>query len=370
MSFRYKETVFVSCFMLLITFPAIGMLLKGVQKDTYIENRPAAELPSIPLSYKEVKLFPAKAEAFINDHFWLRDKFVNLSKTLVLDGLKTSTNKNVILGKEGWLFYTAEKSIEAYRGTMPFSQDELKEWELFFAEASKRASQLSIDFIVMIPPSSSFIYGNKYFPDWMTPFSTYSRYEAISEVLKKLKIKNIDIRPTFLEKRYKEDLYYKTDTHWNDIGAFYAYKLLSNEIATTLSIKPLGVQDLNKTIIRDRAGDLSFMLSPNNSYKEDAWQLKRKTSADSQSVTIHGIQHAPGSISKITCPSCGHLKLFALRDSFFTAMIPFFVEHFQESTLCWQRDINWELVRNSKPDLFLFELIDRNLMYPAPKNLN
>ncbi|MFN8387050.1 MAG: hypothetical protein U0X92_11595 [Anaerolineales bacterium] len=43
----------------------------------------------------------------------------------------------------------------------------------------------------------------------------------------------IDLRPALLTAKSERQVYYATDTHWNDYGAYIAYSAIMNELRKT-----------------------------------------------------------------------------------------------------------------------------------------
>src|SRR5579863_928289 len=69
---------------------------------------------------------------YIHDHFGFRGWFVTLNGLLRAKLFRTSTSPNVIIGKQGFLFYAGDGSLEGYMGTNPMPDCELESWVLLF----------------------------------------------------------------------------------------------------------------------------------------------------------------------------------------------------------------------------------------------
>ncbi len=77
-----------------------------------------------------IEEFPALYEAYYNDHLPYRDFLIRMNSGLEYYVFQTSSNENVVRGKEEWLFYNSsadDNPIEAYKGMGLFTQQELEQ---------------------------------------------------------------------------------------------------------------------------------------------------------------------------------------------------------------------------------------------------
>ena len=69
-----------------------------------LENRRAADFPAAPRSALDWAAWPHAFEAWHNDHFGLREKFVRAHNELMIFGLHTSPSPRIAVGREHWIF--------------------------------------------------------------------------------------------------------------------------------------------------------------------------------------------------------------------------------------------------------------------------
>ena len=76
-------------------------------------------------------------------------------------------------------------------------------------------------------------------------------------------------------------MYFKTDTHWNDLGAFYAYQAIINSLAQSMPISDFTLASLEQYEIDVKpfeGGDIAVnMLSSPGRFKDVQVLLNRKT---------------------------------------------------------------------------------------------
>src|SRR5580700_382880 len=115
------------------------------------ENRNLAKLPGWPRNFQDVKNFTGQAMVFYRDHFGFRNALIRAVALGKYHGLGPEVNDRIIVGKEGWLFYSKDEKFLADRG---------------------------IPFLVVIPPDKQTIYP-EYLPDEFRGFPTPSRLDQL-----------------------------------------------------------------------------------------------------------------------------------------------------------------------------------------------
>jgi hypothetical protein len=137
-----------------------------------------------------------------------------------------------IIGKEGWLFLGDgfSNSISSKRMgdkaenslTRVTVADSAKAWDQWLTEKKVAA------FRIVIGPDKDSVY-SEYLPNWSAHASARPTDALIREVSA-----NIHIDPTEAliraKTEYSELLYYKTDTHWNNLGALIAFDELRKNL--------------------------------------------------------------------------------------------------------------------------------------------
>ena len=103
--------------------------------------------------------FPKMYEAYFNDHFGFRHSLIRLNSLMKMEFLKTSPEKKVILGKDGWLFYDTDNylgdgiTIKDYRGLAPFSDKELIQIKNELERRRDTLAKSGIQYVVAVAPS-------------------------------------------------------------------------------------------------------------------------------------------------------------------------------------------------------------------------
>lgn len=215
---------------------------------------------------------------------FLRSTFIegNTKLTAALTGGTYMESTQVLLGKEDWLFYKTENDgypIYDYMGINHFSEEELAAMaDNLLATRDYLENEKGITFIATTIPNKEIIY-EEYMPDTIARVNAVSRGEQLANYIKE----NTDIRyvypkQEFIEQKENYPLFYKTDTHWNHIGAFVGVQELFKELYGD-SASPDSV--IFEEMESDFAGDLSVIAGISDEYSIDTIYQFNPDSVDS-----------------------------------------------------------------------------------------
>ncbi len=128
-----------------------------------------------------------------------------------------------IRGSDGWLMYSGELSIQDYQNTEPLARSDLKRLQGQLDALDAYLHSQGRTLLVVIAPNKNTIYG-RYLPSGIPVLGRKSRldqFDAFMEAHGKTQV--LDLRSALIAASKSEQVYYKTDTHWNDAGAYVAY---------------------------------------------------------------------------------------------------------------------------------------------------
>ncbi|MBV1884034.1 MAG: hypothetical protein KUG82_20510 [Pseudomonadales bacterium] len=365
---RLSELILLSLFMLVILAPLSKTLLSQQATMSAGEKRNLSPMPIFSLEAKSLAQFPEQFEKYYNDHFGFRESFIKLYLFIMVNGFQTSPVDKVIVGDNDYLFYNdkAAKIFEDIQGINPFTQDELKIWKGILERKKEWLDKEGIKYLLVFSPNKHTIYP-EYIPKKYIPRSGKTRLDQFIEYMKtNSDVAILDLREPLLQAKLEKQAYYKSDTHWNDWGAYVASQTIIETVSEMFPEKSPNM-DLpvsgNKTLYYD--GDLSLMLGLSDIYKEDAELLTvTDQCAHTNKLTLNTV--AVKNPFSTTCKQA-ELKVVVFRDSFFTAVAPFFAERFKKVDYIWNNFnhiILKELIHQSKPDIVIEERAERLLAVP------
>lgn len=294
-----------------------------------------------------------------------------VSKFLYDHGISLFSDQ-VVIGRSGWLFLgdRYEQSITAKRQGVTAANKAQADQAIQAMNAWRDYALLRgvKKFNVFVGPDKASMYP-EYTASWARPVD-YLKIDAVSD----LDTKSIFINPVnFLrtqKERFGHELYYQTDTHWNDLGAWLAFAHFIQEVfGDTLQA------ELRES--RDRAGhDLSnFLRIPQwLSDKEPVMQHKslpevkvtQYNLATGELIEKGGNPYIGSPNQAIRVVSEGALidkKVLWLRDSFGTALSPYMARYFAETAQLHYNLVtsDWlsTTIKNYQPDYIFITAVER-----------
>ncbi len=361
------DCVILLFFCFFITIPAVVHFTSAENLD-YIkhnEYRNPSQLPTFPRSVKDWENIPSSLEAFVNDRFGFRRQFITANNFLrVKLGFKT-TGK-VLLGNDGWLYYTAQDVVNDYRGIQPLSDDEISIRMEIFRKTRTMMEEQGIKTVFMLVPDKQSVYP-EHLPSWAGPIGP-SRFDQIVAAFKEEGFNFIDLRPALIAAKRWLPTYYKTDTHWNEYGAYVAYLALVNRIKSMYpdvveSLPPERVKFHEK---KSSGRDLARMLYLSGTMTDQIFQpsfeqshadvaLSLKGREIEQTIWWKGTQYD----SVVKSDAQNDLRILMMRDSFAIDMIQFLTNNFSFCVFTGDQGAIGQLQKKYKPDVFVWQTLER-----------
>ena len=212
-----------------------------------------------------------------------RNKLIafNSELTSLLTGGTYMESTQVLLGKNNWLFYKTELDghpLWDYMGINHFTDDELAAIAANLVSMRDGFNALGVDFYVTALPNKEIIY-EEYMPDTVARVDEVSRAEQLADYI----WDNTDLvyvypKQALLDAKAEGQIYYQTDTHWNQKGAFVGMQQLMHE-AYGVEAKNLDSVSFDITS-NDLAGDLAVIGGVADKYNIDTTYVFDADTAD------------------------------------------------------------------------------------------
>lgn len=212
-----------------------------------------------------------------------RNKLIafNSELTSLLTGGTYMESTQVLLGKNNWLFYKTELDghpLWDYMGINHFTDDELAAIAANLVSMRDGFNERGVDFYVTALPNKEIIY-EEYMPDTVARVDTVSRAEQLANYI----WDNTDLvyvypKQALLDAKAEGQIYYQTDTHWNQKGAFVGMQQLMHE-AYGVEAKDLDSVSFDITS-HDLAGDLAVIGGVADKYNIDTTYVFDTDTAD------------------------------------------------------------------------------------------
>ncbi|MGQ7884800.1 DHHW family protein [Paenibacillus sp. WC2504] len=359
-----QSTILIVTFILLIFIPLFSNILPKKQLVSNNENRVLASKPE--LTFKNINTFPKEFEKYFNDNFAMRNQLLTLNNYIKVKTLQISPNPLVVLGKNDWLFYTgdnAPESMDDYRGIVRFTDSELNTIKSNLETRKKWLNQKGITYLLCIAPNKQTIYP-EYLPNNIRKINDETRMDQLINYLKKnSNIDVLDLRKTLFENKSGDMLYYKTDTHWNEYGAYYGYQEIMKSLNSIYpNLKPIPISSFTIDKSFGLGGDISNMLGMKSEYVDSYIHLQPKFNTHVTDLKVDNNMY-PNPEQLVTKQINDEKlpKLIMFRDSFSTSMIPLLSLHFNKSIYIWDHKFNGNIIEREKPNIVIDETVERLL---------
>lgn len=353
-----------------ITMPLAGVVW-GPRDNLLNEKRKLAECPELDRHIRTLKQFPEKFEAFFNDHFPYRDRLIRWNNLAKLRYLGISPHANVTLGRnQEWLFLTYEHAGNNPRKSRPFSPGELERCKQLIDTHVALAAKAGAKYILLITPDKQTVYPELY------PRKRNIRYEQLLDYMHaRSDVPFPDLRGPLSRAKAEHDVYYKTDSHWNEYGAHAAYMCVGEILRgwyPQIHLDPLSEFDTVETPTPPYAvcyyGDLPWLLGFGDLYKEHYSYLSlrhpRKAHKTDETIPIDEVNRLGGYYPYATeqnDPSLPTAVVF--HDSFGARLAPLLSEHFRRVVFVPESVYDAAVVEREHPDVVIFEIVERKLEY-------
>lgn len=295
--------------------------------------------------------------------------------------------KQVIIGKNGWLYLGDFYQQTVSDDRRPATEDDIqlakeigaatKAWDTYLESKGVKA------FRIMIGPNKGTIYP-EHMPSWAKPTTSNPTDALIAQVTGEI---YVDLRPALLKAKetHEEALYYKTDTHWNDLGAGIAFRTFAEQVGKAapelrwpsekayevLRIDPRNGGDLAKFLrLQGSFSDHDPIIYGSNPHVEIT-----QSDFDTKKLLSKGGNPIIASpMSPLLVTSTGALnnkKVLWLRDSYGNSLSPLMDATFsQVLQLHWSEAIKpggrfAQLIEEWKPDYVFITVVERSARTPS-----
>lgn len=337
---KHFPKIFISLFLVICLTPFVGLLL-GFESAAGANEILAAE-PRFGITMLN------EASDYVADRFALRQQCISLWSWLNEKLLHTSTEEQVILGDDGFLYFS--ETLDDYTGVS------LTDAELERIAARLLALQQSLEaegksFVFTIAPNKNSLY-----PDYM-PRSIVNRHENSSAVrltpyLEKYGVHYADLFTPLAKTLY----YYRTDTHWKAQGAALGADTILAALGRESNYysHEFAEQGVHK-------GDLYEMLYP-------SFEGREAETVDLSGLNYTALSDTNGgnAITIRTESAAGSGKLLCWRDSFGIALYPYLADAFETATFSRSTDYDLNRFEDTDYDTVILEIVERNISWLLP----
>jgi len=340
------------------------------------EKRTLAAKPPLPTEMKSLQAFPSRFESFFNDHFGFRGSLLYLHNSYKISVLHTSPVDEVIIGQDGWLFFNQNGMLDDFMGLDTNSMEKFIIILQALQNHVKICRNFGCRYMFVMAPNKQSVY-----PEYLPSFIRYAGGTTIADKLITLLRARpvapfLDLRPALRDAKKITPIYFRTDTHWNERGAFFAYQRVIGKLREWYPDLPMVTE--NRLRIRSfscNSGDLANMMGVKEFVAErtDSLEITGRVAKGDKQLEGYlrkydSLYANPDSRPLAIYNPQGKLDIVLFGDSFSDSMIPFYAESFRRMVIFsepFREDILKDLMSNGGfyPDLVLEGKIERNLSF-------
>ena len=370
------ERLVVVCFLAALAVPGLATLAgvdAGVTRD---ENRDLAASPDLTMSWPAVSAFPAVFTTWFQDHFAFRGRLVQWQAAFRLLALRVSPSPTVMRGKDGWLFYADDGALDDYLNAAPLSDADLSRWTTTLQHTQDWLEARGIAYLFVVAPDKHAIYP-EFLPDGLHRRPGPSRADQLVAHLRAHStVPVLDLRPALLDAKRDARIYHRTDSHWNDLGAFVASQQILGRLHALTggrlpALAPPSASAFDRRDARAPGKDLARMLGLERWLSEDDPRLRAR---DAHARVVDApTQHPDGDdpgydrgrfATAVARPDLPRAVVY--RDSFGSALVPFLSEHFSRALYLWEYDVDPRTVEQERPQVVIHEWASRRFTTRLP----
>jgi len=367
---RLSDTATIAGFILLLWLPGVASVWQADVADSHSEQRNLAPFPEPGTSLERWQTWPERLSSYYDDHLGFRDDLIRMYSWLWVETLGQAPVPEVIVGKEGWFFLGDDHAVAQHRGVVRTSAEHLERWRVALEARRDWLRARGSEYLLVLVPNKHTVYADK-LPNYLAPVSEESQLGALVEYLEdRSDIEVLDLREALAQARAREpngDIYHKTDTHWNDLGAYAA----SRAIVTALNQRFPELGGLESPPVRRRVEEgpglgLPQILGlagsfPQRATRLEPWPARARVAPEFQSGYEARVRRQRPFAFETGRAGLHLPRAVVLRDSFANALIPYLSESFARTLYVWTRAWPERLLERELPELVIQEIAERFL---------
>jgi hypothetical protein len=269
----------------------------------------------------------------------------------------------LVVGRERWLFVGRESpTVDERRyflGLRPFTADELDRWCRVLAERRRWLAERGIAYRLVVAPNKSSIYPERMPAGY--PRGRRTRLDQLGERLAAAApgFPLVDLRPALRAGKGRGLVYWPTDSHWNDLGRYLAYREIVGSLATEFpAMQALPAEDF-AFVPGPRSRDLEeLLLVPWDPPGPFLRMVPRRRLPEVAAAVEDG-----GAWTLLHCRRAPRRTAIVIHDSFGETLKPLLALHFRRSRWALDRSHAFPAaeIARLRPQVVIEEIVERYL---------
>lgn len=340
---KFGYSVFTAVILLACLIPSAGMFLADGGEAG--GNEVLSALPLLRDGTGELNGdYLTELAGYVEDNYFLRQRLVTAWSALNQRVLRTSIAGDVLLGRDGWLYFG--DTLADYTGSETLDSAGLAAAAHNLALVSEYCDSQGAGFLFTIAPNKNSLYPQN-MPD-LPVFSNRRNADGLREALEREGVAYADLFAAF--RGQDEVLYFAWDSHWNSKGAALAADGINAALGrrSDYFAGPFRAE-------ADHLGDLYAMLYPTG----ERLETDQKYGGPLTFTYDAPIRSAENLTIMTSGGGQGSLLMF--RDSFGNLLYPYLADSFASALFSRAPAYRLNLIGERGAEYVVAELVERNI---------
>jgi hypothetical protein len=355
---RSQNLLLIACFVLVIIAPLSKQLASEANTVSVLEKRnlatwiPYADADSLNNYFQGIS-------DYVRDHFGFRETLIGLNARIKLF-FGESPVDSVLKGRDGWHFLKTYDPLLMSKTDKPQIEAALQSRARFVYRRFQSLAEKNVGYLYFVAPNKMTIYPEN-LPRLYGFMDHQASYQVFQNSLPSADSYYLNMVTWLIDNKSiksKSELYFRTDSHWNDLGASVAYTALADKARTILPnliIEPGHHAFVNEPYLES---DLVNLMGITSRARATA-----PTTTFPQCAQRNNIKAYLPMINVIRCSKNTTVAVL-IGDSFMTKIYPYFAESVGALYIV-NKGISQtallDLVDRVKPDIIFEETVQRDL---------
>ena len=340
--------IYIAAVLMLTAFPFVGMSAAATNETT--ENKELARFPRLRSDGTWNVRYLAQLGDYFEEHFAFRQELVAANALIRGRLLGVSASDQVLVGKDGWLYYTG--TLDDYLGRNQMSEKGLANAVHNIGLMQQYVEDRGSRFLITIAPNKNSVYDSHMPSNYLR--SGENNHTRLTPLLKQAGIHYADLYEIFEES--DECLYLQGDSHWNNKGAL----LVCRKLLDGLDREYDGSAYDSWEVRKEHTGDLAEMLYSVAAKPEDNVYYDRIPIY----AYVNDVEDTEEDWIETINPN-GQGRLLMFRDSFGNSMLPILANEFEYGYFSRLVPYNLGNLDKYHPEYVVVERVERRLSFFA-----
>lgn len=354
-----------SLFFLCIAMPLISSVITPDVERSDAEKRSLQPWPQWS-DRESIKGYFGQVTDYANDHFGFREPLIRTHKNIMW-ALNESPSDAVVRGTDDWLFLKIKDPLlSKHKFSNTSINNILKRRADYIKKMNDELISRGIVYHYVVAANKMSVYS-----EHLPAIYNLTNVDATLDLFKSLLDPQLSSAITYTDQvvdQHKSTnqgyhLYFKNDTHWNDLGAYKVFQDVRKSLALRHPNIVLEPAYREFRPVKKYSGDLAQYIGLG-----DALSVKEPTTDIPVCAMAQSITEPTWGVDLSMC-NTNRTKILMVGDSFLFNFYPYFSEAAGQVYMVDQRISRARLltlIDETKPDLVIEEIVERNLAKPIP----